>query len=274
TVNVLGSNYWRWGQESNTNYTAWDDQSGYNFLSYLHDLSVRPTTAEYATLVRAYDPIPSFNTGLRFIGKNITDFGNPTLAEIATEISSLGPYSPISPTQANALVLNNNQYSTIISTNDAYRTAACMSHEYADALINFNAAFSTTVTFGRRLGVTGITYKFNGYSTAIANYTVFNSSITSTFTTLTGILSTASGQLNEYVLERYGSVLPSTIINRNRVTDPLPFSLLFGSKTPEPYKSLPDEWGLGWNLGFAKRDTTPRVTVTSDTFIRIVHTCV
>lgn len=271
TVNVLGSNFWRWGQESLSNYTAWDDQSGYNFLSYLHDLSVRPTTVEYATHVRAYDPIPSFNTGLRFIGKNITDYGNPTLLEIAQEISSLGPYFPISNPLANSLVLNNATYSTLISTNDAYRSSACISHNYADSLITFNSAFSTTVTFGRRLGTTGTTFAFNGYSTTMATYTTFNSSITSTFTSLTNILSTASGLLNEYVLTRYGSVLPSTIINRNRITDPLPFSLLFGSKTPEPYKSLPDEWGLGWNLGFAKRDTPFRVTITSDTFIRIVQ---
>jgi hypothetical protein len=272
TVNVLGSNFWVWGQESASNYKAWDDQSGYNFLSYIHDVGVRPTTTEYATHIRAYDPIAKFNTGLRFIGKNVTDYGNPTLLEIAQEISSLGPYQPISDPFANTLVLNNAAYSTLISTNDAYRSSACLSHNYADSLINFNGTFSTTVTFGRRLGVAGITYNFNGYSTAIANYAVFNSSVTSTFATFTNILSTASGQLNEYVLERYGSVLPSSIINRNRVTDPLPFSLLFGSKTPEPYKSLPDEWGLGWNLGFAKRDTSPpRVTVTSDTFIRIVQ---
>jgi hypothetical protein len=72
-------------------------------------------------------------------------------------------------------------------------------------------------------------------------------------------------------LERYGTILPSTIINRNRITDPLPFSFLFFSKTPEPYKSLPDEWGLGWNLGFRKVDTAPRTTITSDTFIRITQ---
>jgi hypothetical protein len=40
----------------------------------------------------------------------------------------------------------------------------------------------------------------------------------------------------------------------------------------EPYKSMYDEWGLGYNLGFNKVDTSPpRTTVTSETFIRIVQ---
>jgi hypothetical protein len=41
--------------------------------------------------------------------------------------------------------------------------------------------------------------------------------------------------------------------------------------TMPPYKFLPDEWGLGWNLGFRKVDTVPRTTITSDTFIRITQ---
>jgi len=34
---------------------------------------------------------------------------------------------------------------------------------------------------------------------------------------------------------------------------------------------LPDEWGLGWNLGFKKVDTPFLVSHTSDTFVRIVQ---
>ena len=271
STTTLTTANWRWGLESNINYAAWDDQSGYNFLSYIHDVPVRPTTTEYAVHVRGYDPIPQFTTGLRFIGKNYTDFGRPTLLEIANEISSLSGYTPITDTAANAYVLNDVAFSTVIGYNDAVREPAYISHEYADSLINFNTVFSTTTTFGRKLGFNGVTYTFNGYSTAINTYANFNSSITSTLTTFTAILSTATGQLNEYILDRYGAILPSSVIARNRVTDPLPFQLLFGSKTPEPYNSYPDEWGLGWNLGFAKKDTIPRVSVTSDTFIRIVQ---
>ena len=97
------------------------------------------------------------------------------------------------------------------------------------------------------------------------------SSTRSILTTYTTILSTATGELNTYVGERYGNILPSTVINRNRITDPLPFQLLFSTFLVEPYKSQYDQWGLGYNLGFNKRDTLPAVSVTSDTFIRIVQ---
>ena len=63
-ISTNGS-YWRWGNEQNSNYIAFDDQSGYNFLSYLNGISVRPTVPEYAVHVRGYDPIPQFTTVLQ-----------------------------------------------------------------------------------------------------------------------------------------------------------------------------------------------------------------
>ena len=269
STTTFTSNYWQWGQESASNYTAWDDQSGYNFLSYIHDINVRPTTDEYAVHVRAYDPIPEFTTGLRFIGKNYTDFGRPTLMEIAYEISTLAGYQPISDISGNAFLSDPIGFSTIVNNNNAIREAGRFSHEYADALIRFDVAFSTTQTFGRKLGYKGATFSTVSYSNALTDYIGFRSTTRGSLILYTNILSTATGQLNEYIIERYSNILPPSIISRNRATDPLPFQLLFGSKTEEPYKSLPDEWGLGWNLGFSKRDTVPRTSVTSDTFIRI-----
>ena len=262
---------WKWGQESPSNYTAWDDQAGYNFLSYLYNLSIRPNPNLYAAQVRAYDPIPGFNTGLRFIGKNYTDFGNPTFQEMGNEISSLGKYSPISDASGNIFLYNTPAYLSTLSTNNVYRETAFISHEYADSLIRFDRAFSTTQTFGLKLGYGGVTFTTSSFIQAITAYGSFRSTTLGTLALYTNILSTSSGYLNDYVLERYGDILPSTIISRNRITDPLPFQFLFASKTPEPYKSLPDEWGLGWNLGFYKVDTVPRTTITSDTFIRIVQ---
>ena len=98
------------------------------------------------------------------------------------------------------------------------------------------------------------------------------STITGSLALYQNILSTATGELNQYVIERYGSILPSTILNRNQITAPLPFQFLFSTFLTIPYKSLYDQWGLGWNLGFNKADTFPaKTTITSDTFIRIVQ---
>ena len=274
-INNTGDKYyWKWGQESNVSYIAYDDQSGYNYLSYIHRVPVKPDVPEYAVHLRGYDPIPRFQTGLRFIGKNYTDFGKPTLWEIANEIASLGPYKPITDEKALQCSQSSMFYYLAIKPNDAYRDGTSsnfFSHEYADALINFNTTFSTTVTFGKKIGYSGQQFTLGGYQDTLTKYIEFFTSIRSLYATYTTILSTATGQLNAYVNTRYTNVLPSTIINRNRITDPLPFQFLFKSKLEPPYDAQFDEWGLGWNLGFNKADTEPRTTITSDTFIRITQ---
>jgi hypothetical protein len=276
-----------WGQEQNTNYIATDDQSGYNYLSYLYSVPVTHSV-EYATHVRAYDPIPMFQTGIRFIGKNYTDFGKPTLGDIADEISSLKGYTPITDVQAAGFL--DNLYSTnlttyvgnpiwqpytqAISTNNAIRLSPgnYFSHEYADALITFDKLFSTSVTLGNSFGTQGSTFNFSGYGDTLNQYINLYSTTTQAYVIYTTVLSTATGQLNEYVIQRYGNILPANVLNRNKITDPIPFQFLFLSKLQQPYLSYYDQWGLGWNMGFKKQDTTPpRTTITSDTFIRIVQ---
>jgi hypothetical protein len=267
---TLPINYWKWGQESASNYIAWDDQSGYNFLSYVYNLEVRSNVEGYAAHVRAYDPIPSFTSGIRFIGKNYTDFGTPTLQEIASEIASISSYTYISNPLANVWVQNPAASVSTFSTNAAVIRDQSISHEYADALKIFDSSFSPQ-TFGRTTTFSGVGFATIGYNNTLSSFVNFSINTSTANILYTNILSTATGQLNEYVLDRYGNILPSTIINRNRITDPLPFSFLFSTMTMPPYKFLPDEWGLGWNLGFRKVDTVPRTTITSDTFIRITQ---
>lgn len=279
------SNYWSWGSESNTNYTAWDDQSGYNFLSYIHDFPVDSGTTEYATHVRGYDPIPSFNTGIRFIGNNFTDFGNPTFDDLVNEISTLSGYVPLMDSNGDALrFLSTGQvssgfplYNSTIAQNQAIRynpaNNAFFSTDYANRLVLFDQAFSTgTKTFGKQVGFPGISIPLTGFSSAIYQYQIQYSTITQNFIQYTNILSTATGQLNQYILSNYGDILPPSTITRTRYTDPIPFQFLFKSELVEPYASMTDRWGLGYFLGFPKEDTfPPRVSITSLTFIKIVQ---
>jgi hypothetical protein len=290
TNGVTSTIVWAWGAEQNSNYAAVDDQSGYNFLSYLYNVPVRNRDGDgsnisYAVHVRGYDPIPEFTTGVRFIGKNYTDFGQVSLRELAEEISSLGPYKPISemtsagylyPSSSVAFASSIAAYQSVLSINDARRYNPSMgnyfSHEYADGLVYFNSTFVSTVTFGKKVGFNGFTSSFTGYGHAIQTYVQLYSTVRDYLSSYTSVLTAASSNLNGYVEQRYGNILPSSIINRNRITDPLPFQLLFSTMLVQPYKSMYDEWGLGYNLGFGKTDTAPpRTTVTSDTFIRIVQ---
>ena len=272
---------WVWGQESNKKYSYFDDNSGYNFLSYLYNIPVSQLTLEYAVHVRAYDPIAKFNTGLRFIGKNFTDFGIATLADIVNDVTALGPYSPISDISGsyyNQMLVNSNdssQYNSTISTNSRYLLGAfgSYSHRYADTVINFSKSFSTTQSFGTKLGYSGLVFTTTSYQDALKQYMNFYSTVTGQILLFTSILSTATGQLNIYILDKYGNILPPNALPpRSQSTAPIPFQLLFSTYTTTPYSLLSDQWGLGYNLGFSMKDTyPPRTTITSETFIRIVQ---
>lgn len=275
---LLTTDSWTWGQESNTNYQRVDDQSGYNYLSYVNGYTVRNSTInDYAVHVRGYVPTSQFNTGLRLIGKNFTDFGTATLGEIAQEITDLSGYVPIPDSLAYQFVngISTAYYSTVINTNDSIRLADgnFYSHQYADALIRFDALFRYPggKTFGKRIGYSGVTFYLSGYPDAIKQYIIYYSTLSGTLAIYNQVLSTTTGLLNQYVEERYFAILPDYTLNRTRITDPLPFSLLLKSKLQPPYDTQFDEWGLGWNLGFPKEDTSYLVTQISDTFIRITQ---
>jgi len=268
---------WRWGNEQNSNYIAFDDQSGYNFLSYINQQTVRPNVPEYAVHVRGYVPTPQFTTGLRIIGNNYTNFGSLTLGEVAQEISSLSGYSPISDLSGSLYLQNTPAYNQIISTNNGIRLGNNnrFTHAYADALINFDKQFYiSTITFGAKTGYQGVPFTFNGYDDALAQYIAYYSTIESQYSVYINILSTTSGLLNEYVVLRYGSILPPGIATRSQYTAAIPFQLLCDYNLQPPYSTQPDQWGLPWYLGFPKTTVPvigPRTYVTSSTFIRIVQ---
>ena len=266
-------NYWSWGQEQQSNYIAADDQSGYNFMSYIHSVPVEQNRL-YVPHVRAYDPIPRFTTGLRFIGKNYTDFGSPSLAALAVEISSIAGYTPI--LDGTAYLSSPSLYNSTISTNTGIRINPAIgnyySTEYANALVKFDQSFSTSVTFGQQVGFPGIQDTFRGYADALSTYVADYSTITSTYAVYTGILSSATGQLNQYITSNYAGILPPNAIGRSQYTAAIPFQLMFSTYLQAQYAPLIDNWGLGWYLGFKKADTyPPRVSVASDTFIAIVQ---
>lgn len=277
TTTDLVQDRWVWGQESNTRYKQWDDQNGYNYLSYINNLTIRPTGVyDYAIHVRGYVPTSQFNTGLRLIGKNFTDFGTATLSEIGDEIADLAGYTPISEPLAWQLLNSTSiaYYSTTINTNNCIRQSGSnfYSHEYADALLRFNDLFKyPSIIFGKKIGYNGVTFTLTGYQDAIQQYSNFFTTLRNTLTTYTTVLSTTTGRLNQYVRDKYANILPSIVLNRTRITDPIPFSLLLNSKLESPYNTFFDEWGLGWNLGFNKVDTPYLTTQISNTFIRITQ---
>jgi hypothetical protein len=64
--------------------------------------------------------------------------------------------------------------------------------------------------------------------------------------------------------------MPSTAYQRQNYLDPLPFQLPWLTALPEEFKPLKDNWGLGYNLGYAKVDTNYNTFHKSDSAYKIV----
>jgi hypothetical protein len=278
-----------YGFEKASNYLYRDDNSGYNFLSYLPNLTVRSSfngsTCEYAVHVRAQVPTVDFTSGIRISGKNFTDFGLVSLGELVSEITQLNGYVPIGPSAAysflttdTAVIYNSTfNYVDLIDNNNNIRYNSLIgnyfTHDYADQVMLFDRQFSVgTVTFGINLltSYPGVSFTFNNFSTALSSYIGFYDATFSNFSTINGVYNEANELIQIYISTTYSGILPPQFIERARYTDPLTFQLLFSTSLVSPYNTAFDEWGLGWNLGFAKRDTELAVSHVSDTFIRIV----
>jgi hypothetical protein len=129
-----------------------------------------------------------------------------------------------------------------------------------------------TITYGTNAAASypGVTFSFYNFSTALSSYIGFFNANFTNFSTIIGIYGEANTRLQAYISASYNGILPPQFITRSRYTDPLTFSLPFSTTLVTPYNTAVDEWGLGWNLGFAKTDTPYAVSQTSETFIRIV----
>ena len=63
-------------------------------------------------------------------------------------------------------------------------------------------------------------------------------------------------KLKLYLQEQYDGILPDTFADRERFNDPVEFKIYFNSFLTEEQKSRKFNWGLGYNLGFEKIDTS------------------
>jgi hypothetical protein len=245
-------------------------------LSYIPNITVRSSfnasSCDYAIHVRAQVPTVEFTSGVRISGKNYTDFGLVSLDELVSEITQLNGYIPIGPSAAysflttdNAVIYNSTfNYIDLIDNNNSIRYNTSIgnyfTHDYADQVISFDRQFSVgTVTFGINLltSYPGVSFTFNNFSTALSSYIGFYDETFSNFSTINGIYNEANDLIQIYISTTYSGILPPQFIERARYTDPLTFQLLFSTSLVQPYSSAFDEWGLGWNLGFAKKERAP-----------------
>jgi hypothetical protein len=258
-----------WGAEKGTIYKARDDDSGFNFFSYIHNIPIRKNNLNLIN-IRGYVPTAKFTSGLRIIAKNWTDFGTLTLAELAEDIDVLVSGSV-------EMRLLNDDTLDPATEYVRYSNGNFFSRKYAGALLRFNNSFKVKGTFGLGLGSAnylgesfdGILQK-NAYRAALASYIELYNGIKNDQIIVSTASTNTTQNLQRYVNNRYFGVLPATFLKRARLSDPIPFQIQFKSVLVAPFDQAFDEWGLGWNLGFAKEDTSFATQQIAETFIRIV----
>lgn len=248
-----------WGCEKASRFLRFDDDSGFNYLSYMPSINIKKGHT-YGVNVRGYVPTVKFLTGLRIVGKNWTDFGVVAIQDLIDDIAALL-----------AAGISINPDGSI--ANNAARIALQYTYEYTTTLLLFNAQFSGTFTMGRgtiNAAYPGVTIVSTGFGDFINQFIAYNTNIQAIINGINAAAAAAQADVQDYITKNYGGILPPMVLTRARYTDPIMFSILFQSKLVEPQASAYDQWGLGWNLGFDKIDTGYNTRQVAVTFIRIV----
>jgi hypothetical protein len=219
----------RWGLERSSNFVAGDtDLAGYYFNSYIFNVPLTETSNSQYLAVRAYTPTEKFETMIRFVLPNKYDFGYVTQLDLIKEISTLS---------TNRLQYNVN-YATILS--------------------NFDVSFQQSTSFFGG----GLLPNFDGSNFDTTNFQGFASNVSTIYqgyqsnaTLLSNITNYVNSNLLLYVSTNLKFILPTAALGRQNFTDPIIFSLFWKSGLLPQYKNLLEDWGLGYNLGYAKLDT-------------------
>lgn len=235
----------KWGQESN--YIRADNKyNGYYFNSYVYNMTLSntkdvPNSDYYHLAIRASLPSEGFQTLVRINAPNRLDFGFITMTDLIKEIGDI---------YTNPHKYNPDYLERLVSFNNRFR----MSNAYFGDQIYSNYPGFPVTTYNDN----NSNY-FSNFYTAMSNYyDTYVSSIGTVNTINSNVADATSTNLKSY----WADILPEYVIKRERPTDPVTFSPLFFSSLSDAYKNLDEEWGLGWNLGFPKKDL-PAATVHS-----------
>lgn len=221
----------KWGLEKNTNFTVGDTEfRGNYFQSYIFDVPLQASSgSNYQFLtVRGYSPTETGEVMMRFNLKNLYDYGYATFRDISNEIQLYDMVPSL---------FNPNYGATLEAFDTNYITPG--RYWGQDSRTNF----------------LGSNYQTVNYASFISTYSDLYYQYNSTATLIDTIDTGATSTLKSFIENDLRYILPSTANLRQNYTDPLPFKINWYSALPENFKPLKDNWGLGFNLGFEKKDT-------------------
>ena len=231
-----------WGLESN--YYITDTQfSGYYFNAYSTFIPLEATGDTYYLAVRNYSPTEKSQVYMRFSLPNRYDYGYASMIDISNEI-----LDSLTSTQFNP--------------------------NYSSNLTSFNSNFVFSAkTFGNNIvpGFYGVTLSnVSGFGDFMRYYQQYYNNYQSNIALQNAINSSVATSLSNFIATDLAYIIPPTATNRQRYTDPLLFSILWKSSLTPQFAPLEDQWGLGWNLGYVKEDTSYNVIQIATSFYKIL----
>jgi hypothetical protein len=244
----LSNNGGQWGLESKSNYYVNDISfNGFYFNAYCMSVplysNANPSYLnDYYLAIRGWLPTERFQTMLRFYLPNRYDYGYLKLLDLSNEV--------------------------LIACN----SPQLFNPSYFKTLQGFNQEF----TFSNRVFGINVVQGYGGSNISSCNfgdyltqYNGYYNMFLSNSDLLNKIQTELAQQMNEFIAYNLKYILPSSALTRQRFTDPLTFQMQWRSELTPNYIGLDDEWGLGWNLGFAKADTGFSTIHIADSFYKI-----
>jgi hypothetical protein len=236
----------KFAMEKAANFAYSDAFSGYNFNSFISniileesDKTTDPDSYNYLA-IRGYSPTEKFQCVVRFYLPQRYDYGFISLIDLSNREQLVANTTVVNPNYKSLLSLFNSSF----STNRAYGSVG---------MPGFAGSNISTTGFGDFLK------KFNTVNTLNTNNNALISSVTSQSNTI--IYSLITNDLS--------SILPSYLATRNRITDPIEFSIPFSSCV-DPANRTSKQYGLGYNLGFELQDTDHNTVQRGTSFFKIL----
>jgi len=247
---ITADTSYRWGLESASNFVVGDFTfKGRTFNSYVFTFPLQkssPSTPYYYLALRGYAPTEKSQVLLRTSLTNRYDFGYVSMQDISGEVLlSQTASNQYSPDYYRVLLAFNSNF--VIGSNGKIFGANVV-QGYAGS--NFSNVSSFGDFYGRFIKL------YNQYNTQVELVQRINSNV--------------NAALQEFISYDLQNILPASALSRQRFTDPLTFSILWRSALLAEYEKLEENWGLGWNLGYAKADTTYETVHRAESFFKIL----
>jgi hypothetical protein len=235
----------KWGLESSNNFYVSDpNMSGYYFNSYIFNVPLIKSTDYQFITIRGYTPTESSEVLLRFNLTNLYDFGYLTQQEMIAEISTY----KVDQSQFN--------------------------QPYGQILSNFDTAFQQSNSyFGQGLlpDFLGSNYNSSNFAQFSSNYSTIYANYASTAIIIQKINTEVEFKIQTYVSTTLRYIIPPEAQGRANFKDPIIFKLLWKSGLSPQYAALMEDWGLGYNLGYAKVDTPFSTYHRASSFYKILE---